>query len=133
MENSKKILIVDDDKDFLKALNIILEDKGYSIVTATEGAQALELARTESPSLILLDIMLPGMNGFKVCRFLKFDENYKDIPIIIISAKSDQEDKRLGKQMGAELYITKPFENGELLQAIKLAIMNFMVLPPAHT
>ena len=122
MENSKKILIVDDDKDFLKALNIVLEDKGYSIVTATDGAQALELARTESPNLILLDIMLPGMNGFKVCRFLKFDENYKDIPIIIISAKSDQEDKRLGKQMGAELYITKPFENGELLQAIKQLI-----------
>ena len=122
MENSKKILIVDDDKDFLKALNIVLEDKGYSIVTATDGAQALELARTESPNLILLDIMLPGMNGFKVCRFLKFDENYKDIPIIIISAKSDQEDKRLGRQMGAELYITKPFENGELLQAIKQLI-----------
>ncbi len=122
MENSKKILIVDDDKDFLKALKIVLEDKGYSIVTATDGAQALELARTESPNLILLDIMLPGMNGFKVCRFLKFDENYKDIPIIIISAKSDQEDKRLGKQMGAELYITKPFENGELLQAIKQLI-----------
>ena len=119
MENSKKILIVDDDKDFLKALTIVLEDKGYSIVAATDGAQALELARTESPNLILLDIMLPGMNGFKVCRFLKFDENYKDIPIIIISAKADQEDKRLGKQMGTELYITKPFENEELLHAIK--------------
>ena len=122
MENSKKILIVDDDKDFLKALTIVLEDKGYSIVAATDGAQALELARTESPNLILLDIMLPGMNGFKVCRFLKFDENYKDIPIIIISAKADQEDKRLGKQMGAELYITKPFENEELLQTIKQLI-----------
>lgn len=122
MENSKKISIVDDDKDFLKALTIVLEDKGYSIVAATDGAQALELARTESPNLILLDIMLPGMNGFKVCRFLKFDENYKDIPIIIISAKADQEDKRLGKQMGAELYITKPFENEELLQTIKQLI-----------
>ena len=122
MENPKKILIVDDDKDFLKALTTVLENNGYGIVTATDGAQALELARTESPDLILLDIMLPGMNGFKVCRFLKFDENYKDIPIIIISAKADEEDKRLGRQMGAELYITKPFEDEELLQAIKQLI-----------
>ena len=118
MENSKKILIVDDDKDFLKALKIVLEDKGYVIVTALDGAEALEAARAESPDLILLDIMLPGMNGLKVCRFLKFDENYKDIPIIIVSAKADQEDKQLGRQMGAELYITKPFENEELFHAI---------------
>ena len=122
MDSSKKILIVDDDKDFLKGLTIALENKGYTVVTATNGAEALELARSESPNLILIDIILPGMSGFKVCRFLKFDENYKDIPIIIISAKADVENKNMGKEIGADLYITKPFENEELFQAINKLI-----------
>ncbi len=114
-----KILIVDDESDIVSALTIRLESLGYEIISAEDGITALEKARSEKPDLILLDVMLPKLDGYKVCRMLKFDEKYKDIPIIIITAKGEELNRRMGMDMGANAYITKPFKPEDLTSKIK--------------
>jgi DNA-binding response OmpR family regulator len=99
-------------------LKINLEAAGFTIVLATDGFQGLEMARTESPELIVLDIMLPKMDGFKVCRILKFDDKYKHIPIIMLTARIQEVDKETGFKTGADAYMTKPFEPEELIKKI---------------
>jgi len=115
----QKILIVDDESDIVSALTIRLESLGYEIISAEDGITALEKARSEKPDLILLDVMLPKLDGYKVCRMLKFDEKYKDIPIIIITAKGEELNRRMGMDMGANAYITKPFKPEDLTSKIK--------------
>lgn len=118
----KKILIIDDEPDLLKALTVRLESEGYEVDTAQDGFEGLNRARTTGPDLIILDLMLPKMNGFKVARLLKFDEKYKKIPIIMLSARTEEDDKELGKETGGDIYMEKPFNEKELLEAVgKLA------------
>ncbi len=114
-ENSKKrILVVDDEPDFLMAIKAMLEVNGFEVLAATDGQEGLSVARLEKPDLIVLDLMLPKMDGYKVCRFLKFDEKYRMIPIIMLTARGQEDDKQLGKEMGADFYIVKS-ERPEIL------------------
>jgi two-component system alkaline phosphatase synthesis response regulator PhoP len=115
----KKILVVEDETELVAALKVRLETQDYEVVTAFDGEDGLRKAREEEPDLIILDVMLPKMDGFKVARLLKFDERYKSIPIIMLTAKSEQEDKALGEETGADEYITKPFEWEYLSRKIK--------------
>jgi len=102
---------------------LLLKAQGYEIITAIDGQVALEKARGEKPDLILLDIMLPKLDGYKVARMLKFDEKYKNIPIIMLTAKIQEKDKDIGLQMGADDYLTKPFDTATLVEKVK-AILN---------
>lgn len=115
----KRILLVEDEPDMSGAVRIRLEANDYEVLTAKDGSEALSKARTEKPDLIILDVMLPRMDGFKVCRMLKFDNNYESIPVILFTAKTQSADISRGEEMGADAYITKPFKAEELLQKIK--------------
>jgi DNA-binding response OmpR family regulator len=115
----KKILVVDDEVDLVETLRFPLEMEGFDVLVSYNGEDALNKARKENPDLILLDLMLPKLDGYKVCRLLKFDERYKHIPILMLTAKTQQKDKLLGQETGADEYITKPFEIDELMKKIK--------------
>lgn len=117
--DKKRILIVDDEEDILKVLKFRLEANNYEVLSASDGQEGLTKARTEKPDLMILDLMLPKLDGYKVCRMLKFDETYKTIPIIMFTARAQKEDEGLGKEMGADAYITKPFEPEVLLEKIR--------------
>ena len=116
---SKRILVVDDEKDITDTLRFRLEANGYEVVTAYDGQDGLNKAKTVSPDLIVLDLMLPKIDGYKVCRMLKFDETYKHIPIILFTARVQESDRQTGVKVGADAYITKPFEASILLAKIK--------------
>jgi len=118
-EVSKKILVVDDEPDVASLLTLMLKSQGYKVITAGDGQEALEKARAEVPDLILLDIMLPRLDGYKVARMLKFDENFSHIPIIMLTAKIQEKDRKTGLEMGADAYITKPFDTAALLEKVK--------------
>lgn len=113
---SSKILIVEDDPNILEALKYNLGKEGYDTITAIDGVQALELARTKTPDLIVLDIMLPKMSGLEVCRILRKE---MAIPIIILTARDDEIDKVTGLDLGADDYMTKPFSMRELMARIR--------------
>jgi len=115
----KKILVVDDEVDLVKTVQFSLELEGYKVLVSHNGEDALTQARKEAPDLILLDIMLPKLDGYKVCRLLKFDEQYKHIPILMMTAKTQEKDKLMGKETGADEYITKPFDMDELMEKVK--------------
>lgn len=115
----KRILLIEDEKDLVMAVKFRLEVLGYEVSVALDGEDGLEKAKKEKPDLILLDLMLPKMNGLKICSFLKSDPEYKKIPIIIFTARAQESDKEAGMQCGADAYITKPFEAGELIGKIK--------------
>ncbi|MFC1568461.1 response regulator transcription factor [Candidatus Margulisiibacteriota bacterium] len=114
-----KILVVDDEPDVSSLLTLLLKSKGYDVIVARDGQEALEKARREKPDLILLDIMLPRMDGYKVARMLKFDENFSHIPIVMLTAKIQDKDKKVGMEMGADDYVTKPFDTVNLLSKIQ--------------
>jgi DNA-binding response OmpR family regulator len=115
----KKILIVDDEVDLVETVRFPLEIEGFDTLVSYNGEDALNQARNEKPDLIILDLMLPKLDGYKVCRLLKFDERYKHIPILMLTAKTQEKDKILGKETGADEYITKPFEMDYLLEKVK--------------
>jgi len=117
--SSKKILIVDDEVDLVETVRFPLEMEGYHVLVSYNGEDALNQARKETPDLILLDLMLPKLDGYKVCRLLKFDDRYKHIPILMLTAKTQEKDKALGMETGANEYITKPFEMDDLLKKVK--------------
>jgi len=115
----KKILIVDDEVDLVDLVKLRLEANSYQVVVAYDGQAALGVVKKEKPDLIILDLMLPKLDGYKVCRMLKFDQKYKKIPIILFSAKAQDEDKTIGEEVGADAYVVKPFEPKVLLAKIK--------------
>lgn len=117
--DKKRILIVDDEEDILKVLRFRLEANNYEVLSASDGQEGLNKARSEKPDLIILDLMLPKLDGYKVCRMLKFDESYKAIPIIMFTARAQKSDEELGMEMGADAYIPKPFEPAILLGKMK--------------
>lgn len=117
--NKKRILIVDDEVDLVETVRFSLELEGYDALIAYNGEEALNQARKEDPDLILLDLMLPKLDGYKVCRLLKFDERYKHIPILMLTAKTQEKDKATGIETGANEYITKPFDMDELMKKVK--------------
>ncbi|MFH1191091.1 MAG: response regulator [Candidatus Omnitrophota bacterium] len=114
----KKILLIEDEPDMIYALTLQLELAGYEVLAAKDGQVGLDMARKEKPDLIILDLMLPKIDGLKICRMLKFDKRYMNIPIIIFTAKAQSQDIKLGQEVGADAYITKPFDTQVLLNKI---------------
>ncbi len=110
MGNEKKIIIVDDDLVAQRILSVRLEINGYSVIIAQDGEEAIEKTKKEKPDLMVLDLMIPKMNGYEVCRMLKFDDNYKDMPIIILSALHLQQDRDKAVESGADACFLKPFD-----------------------
>ncbi|QPJ84776.1 response regulator transcription factor [Sarcina sp. JB2] len=115
----KKILIVDDEDHIRELLKFNLEKNGYVVYVANDGLNGLKLAREKQVDLILLDLMLPGMDGFEVCKEIRRDNIISNVPIIMLTAKSEEIDKILGLELGADDYITKPFSIRELSARIK--------------
>ena len=120
MEQKKKILIVEDEKNIVDILRFNLQREGYDTLEAYDGAAGLELARTENPDLVLLDVMLPKMIGFDVCSKLR--EEGRNVPVILLTAREEEADKVLGLEIGADDYITKPFSMRELMARVKANI-----------
>ena len=116
---SDTILAVDDEVHILELISFNLKAAGYHVVTALTGEEALKRCEVEKPSLVLLDIMLPGIDGLEVCRRLKGDRTTSNIPIIMLTARGDEVDKILGLELGADDYITKPFSVRELAARVK--------------
>ena len=115
----ESILVVDDEEHILELIKFNLEKNGYKVITSTNGIEALELVRKELPQLLLLDLMLPGMDGYDVCKEIRKDNSISSTPIIMLSAKGEELDKILGLELGADDYITKPFSVRELLARVK--------------
>jgi DNA-binding response OmpR family regulator len=116
---ARKILVVDDEAVLLETIAYNLEQAGYQVLTTTDGGGALEAARKEHPDLIILDIMLPGMDGLEVCRQLRRENGTATTPIVILTAKGDEIDKVVGLEVGADDYVTKPFGRRELLARVR--------------
>ena len=114
-----KILVVDDEPEAVELLEFNLKQAGYAVTTAGDGAEALKKARTQSPDMIVLDVMLPEMDGFEICKSLRLDSTTAKIPIIMLTAKAAEIDRVLGLELGADDYLTKPFSPRELLLRIK--------------
>ena len=115
--NSHSILVVEDNKDLLNLLKINLSDQGYSVYTAENGIAALDMYHTHKPDLIVLDVMLPKMDGFDVCKKIRSED--RSIPILMLTAKAEEVDKVLGLELGADDYMTKPFSIREFLARVK--------------
>ena len=113
-----KILVVDDEIYIVHILDFSLGMEGYEVVTALDGEQALDKARTERPDLIVLDIMMPKLDGYETCKVLKSREETRDIPVILLSAKGRNVDQKTGFEVGADDYITKPFSPRKLVERI---------------
>jgi twitching motility two-component system response regulator PilH len=114
----RKILVVDDSPTARAFIVDTLSGKGYHILTAVDGEEALDKASTERPDLILLDVVMPGKKGFHVCRQLKAEATTKSIKIIMVTSKNQQSDRMWGLKQGADAYLTKPFDTAELLGTI---------------
>ena len=121
------ILLVEDDPTLSETLRYNLEREGYSVLTAGDGVQALEFARRERPDLLILDVMLPRLDGFSVCRILRQES---DVPILMLTARQDEVDRIAGLELGADDYVAKPFSLGELLARVR-AIMRRSDRQPA--
>ncbi len=115
----RKILVVDDEAVLVETIAYNLEQAGYQVVTITDGSSVLEAARSEAPDLIILDIMLPGIDGLEVCRQLRRESTTATTPIVMLTAKSDEIDKVVGLEVGADDYVTKPFGRRELLARVR--------------
>jgi len=119
MKDIKKILLVEDEKNIILGVKTCLEIANYKAVVVEDGERAVEAALKEQPALILLDLMLPRMDGFEVCRQLKAMEETRHIPIVVLTAKTKEEDKEKAMKAGADAYMTKPFRPEELWAEIK--------------
>ncbi|MBI2144316.1 response regulator [Candidatus Woesearchaeota archaeon] len=115
----KKILVIDDEPNILKLVSFILESKGYEAVEASSGREGIEKARKEKPDMIVLDVMMPGMDGFETARKIKAEPAMGSIPILMLSSRAQFEDKMKGIDSGAMDYITKPFDREEFLQKVE--------------
>jgi DNA-binding response OmpR family regulator len=121
-----KILIVDDDKDIVEILSLYLKREGFEVIPAYDGIEALNLFRQEKPNLVILDIMLPRMDGWEVCKILR--ERY-DVPILMLTARTEEADRVLGLELGADDYVVKPFSPREVTARVK-AILRRKERPP---
>ena len=128
MAEKKTVLIVEDEKSIVDIVKFNLEKEGYAALTAYDGEAGLESARKGNPDLILLDVMLPKMNGFDVCRILRDEGN--NVPVIILTAREGESDKVLGLEIGADDYITKPFSMRELMARVKANIRRTAMQQP---
>jgi DNA-binding response OmpR family regulator len=119
MRSARKILVVDDDRKTVSLVKLYLENDGHKVLCAYDGVEALRLAREERPHLVVLDLMLPGLDGLQVCRTLRAES---DVPLIMLTAKTTEGDKLTGLELGADDYVTKPFSPRELAARIKAVL-----------
>ena len=119
MADAPKILLVDDEPSIVKMVGKRLEVEGFRVIVAMDGQDGLQKAQTEQPNLIILDLMLPKLNGYEVCTMLKQDTRYQKIPIMLFTAKAQERDEKLGMDCGANAYMRKPFRAQELLEQIR--------------
>ena len=124
MIDQKKILIVEDDPDIRKVLAMRLEINGYSVIEAEDGEQGLDKIKADKPDLVIMDLMMPKIDGFEACRMIRFDDKYKDIPIIVLSALNEQNEREKAIESGADAYFIKPFDLELLLSKIKSFLKN---------
>jgi CheY-like chemotaxis protein len=122
MEQKKKILIVDDERDIVRALTIRLQGAGYEVVTAFDGAQGIFMAHKEQPDLIILDIRMPAGNGFSVAEKLKQAPNTLPIPVIFLTGSPEKDSEERAMTLGARFYVKKPYDPEELLDAVRRAL-----------
>lgn len=115
----RKILIVEDEESLLKLESILLSSKGYTVTGVMDGKAALEALAADRPDLVLLDIMLPLLDGFEVCRRIKENPETRGIPVVILTAKKSRDDMEHGKRVGADAYITKPFKSATVIEIIQ--------------
>jgi DNA-binding response OmpR family regulator len=115
----RKILIVEDEESLLKLESILLATRGYLVKGVTDGLSALKEVETDRPDLVLLDIMMPGIDGFEVCRRIKENSLTRDIPVVMLTAKKSSADQSRGLAVGADAYITKPFKSGKIVETIE--------------
>lgn len=115
----QKILIVEDEESLLKLESILLTSKGYQVRGVANGQAALDAIEEEHPDLVLLDIMLPEIDGFEICRRIKANPETKDIPVVMLTAKKSREDMARGEEVGADWYITKPFKSAMVIETIQ--------------
>ena len=114
-----RILVVEDEESLLKLESILLSSKGYSVTGVMDGRSALEEVRANRPDLVILDIMLPEIDGFEVCRQIKEDPETRQIPVLILTAKKNSQDLARGQQVGCDAYITKPFKSVKVLDKVQ--------------
>lgn len=119
MAGSNKILIVDDDPYILMSLEFLMKKHGYNVMVARNGSEALELVDTHVPDLVLLDIMMPDVDGYAICQHIKSTKKLQDAKVVFMSAKTKEADIQKGYDLGASLYITKPFSTRDLMKQIK--------------
>ena len=122
----KKVLVVDDEKSIVEILTLNLKNEGYTVCEAYDGEEAVRKAESEKPDLILLDVMLPNMDGFSVCKKIR---ETSSVPILMITAREEEVDKVLGLELGADDYITKPFSVRELLARVKANMRRSDIVP----
>jgi two-component system, OmpR family, response regulator VicR len=115
---SKRILVIDDEKEIIDILKLRLQAKGYEVLEAYDGASGLDLAKSQKPDLIILDIILPLINGFTVCSLLKGNEIYKSIPVIILTAREEDNDQIFDHEVKPDAFMNKPFDAASLLAKI---------------
>lgn len=115
---AKTILVVEDSPTQMQMVKMALQAEGYQVITAFSGDEGLEKARRERPGLVVLDVILPGKNGFQICRDLKASPETKDLPIILLTSRDQASDRFWGMKQGADVYLTKPCNNAELLAAV---------------
>ena len=125
MMAQKKILVVDDEKDIVELISYNLEQEGFAVIKAYDGQMAWERVKTAKPDLVVLDLMIPGIHGLEVCKLIRRDAATETLPIIMLTAKSDQVDKILGLELGADDYITKPFNVRELIARIRAVLRRY--------
>lgn len=121
----KTILVIDDEKDLIKLVDHNLSKEGFLVVSAKNGADGIEIAKKHKPNLILLDIMMPKMDGWEVCKLLKSNAELAQIPVIMLTARAAETDKIVGLELGADDYITKPFSPRELVARVKAVLRRF--------
>ncbi|MBC7508940.1 MAG: response regulator [Ferruginibacter sp.] len=119
MEELKKVLVVDDDPYILMSLEFLMKKSGYDVMVARNGAEALELVEKQMPDIVLLDIMMPDVDGYQICTYIKKSDTLKHTKVVFMSAKTKETDIQKGYDLGASLYIIKPFSTRELVKQIK--------------
>ena len=122
MAEKPRILVVDDEASIIDTVKVRLQFEGYDVLIARDGQEGLTIARAEQPALVILDLLLPKLNGYEVCAMLKQDTRCQKIPIMMFTAKARDEDEKRGYECGADAYIRKPFKTAELLETIRTLI-----------
>ena len=120
---AKRVLLAEDEPNIVESLTFILERSGFEVATTTNGRQALEVAQSDTPDILILDVMLPELDGYEVLRRLRADARTQTPPVLMVTAKGQREDRETAMKCGADMFITKPFVNSELIAAVeKLAV-----------